>query len=72
MQRCSSAAGDWLKQRGATAIQGPFSFSINDETGLLIEGFDTPPSVMMGHGLPYYGQRMEEAGLRQGEGRDRL
>lgn len=57
------AAGAWLKQRGATAIQGPFSFSINDETGLLIEGFDTPPSVLMGHARPYYGQRIEEAGF---------
>lgn len=57
------AAEAWLKQRGATAIQGPFSFSINDETGLLIEGFDTPPSVMMSHALPYYGPRLEEAGF---------
>ena len=57
------AAAVWLKQRGATAIQGPFSFSINDETGLLIEGFDTPPSVMMGHARPYYAARMEEAGF---------
>ena len=57
------AAALWLKQRGATAIQGPFSFSINDETGLLIDGFDTPPTLMMGHALPYYAQRMEEAGF---------
>lgn len=57
------AAGSWLRQRGAIAMQGPFSFSINDETGLLIEGFDTPPSVMMGHGLPYYGPRMDEQGF---------
>lgn len=59
----SDAAAAWLKQRGATAIQGPFSFSINDETGLLVEGFDTPPSMMMGHALPYYAARMEEAGF---------
>jgi GNAT superfamily N-acetyltransferase len=57
------AAAAWLKQRGATAIQGPFSFSINDETGLLIEGFDTPPSMMMGHALAHYGPRLEEAGF---------
>ena len=57
------AASAWLKQRGAAAMQGPFSFSINDETGLLIEGFDTPPSVMMGHARPYYAARMEEAGF---------
>lgn len=57
------AAAAWLKERGATAIQGPFSFSINDETGLLVEGFDTPPSVMMAHAPPYYGKRLEEAGF---------
>ena len=57
------AAAAWLKQRGARTIQGPFSFSINDETGLLIEGFDTPPTLMMGHARPYYAQRMEEAGF---------
>jgi len=57
------AAADWLRQRGAKAMQGPYSFSINDETGLLIEGFETPPSIMMGHALPYYAQRMDEAGF---------
>ena len=31
--------------------------------GLLIEGFDTPPSMMMGHALPYYAQRLEEQGF---------
>lgn len=57
------AAAGWLKQRGATRIQGPFSFSINDETGLLVEGFDTPPSMMMGHARPYYAERLEQAGF---------
>lgn len=57
------AAATWLRERGATAIQGPFSFSINDETGLLIDGFDTAPSMMMGHALPYYARRLEEAGF---------
>jgi hypothetical protein len=44
-------------------MQGPFNFSINDELGLLIEGFGTPPSMMMGHALPYYAQRLEEQGF---------
>jgi hypothetical protein len=56
-------ASGWLKDRGMTSIQGPFSFSINDEMGLLIEGFDTPPSMMMGHALPYYARRVEDQGL---------
>lgn len=57
------AATSWLKARGMTHMQGPFSFSINDEMGLLIEGFDTPPNMMMGHGRPYYASRMEEQGF---------
>ncbi|MGQ0485877.1 MAG: dATP pyrophosphohydrolase [Hyphomicrobiales bacterium] len=57
------AAADWLKARGMKRVQGPFSFSINDETGLLIDGFDTPPSMMMGHAPRYYGARVEEQGF---------
>ena len=57
------AAADWLKQRGMRRMQGPFNFSINDEMGLLIDGFDTPPSMMMGHALPYYAERLEALGF---------
>jgi len=57
------AASGWLKARGMRRIQGPFNFSINDEMGLLIEGFDTPPSMMMGHALPYYARRLEALGF---------
>jgi hypothetical protein len=57
------AAEGWLKQRGMRRIQGPFSFSINDEMGLLVDGFDTPPSMMMGHGTRYYSARVEEQGF---------
>lgn len=60
-----SAAENWLRQRGALAAQGPFSFSINDETGCLIDGFDTPPSMMMGHARPHYGARIMEQGYRK-------
>ena len=57
------AAGRWLRDRGMAVAQGPFSFSINDETGLLVDGFDTPPSMMMGHARRYYGPRVEEQGF---------
>ena len=56
-------ASAWLRARGATRMQGPFNFSINDEMGLLVEGFGTPPSMMMGHALPYYARRLEELGF---------
>jgi len=55
-------AEGWLTERGMKTIRGPFSLSINDEAGLLIDGFDTPPSLMMGHGFPYYATRMEALG----------
>ena len=58
-------ACNWLREQGMTRVQGPFSFSINDECGLLVEGFDTPPSVMMGHALPYYAGRIEALGYNK-------
>lgn len=53
-------AENWLRGEGMVRAQGPFSLSIWDEPGLLVGGFDTPPTVMMGHHLPYY-QRLIEA-----------
>ncbi len=49
-----SAAEGWMKAQGMRRSVGPVSFSMWDEPGLLVEGFDTPPSVLMGHALPYY------------------
>jgi hypothetical protein len=59
------AAGDWLKARGRNRMVGPYSFSINDESGMLVDGFDTPPNMMMPHGRPHYGKRMEEQGCKK-------
>jgi hypothetical protein len=59
----TSTAANWLKARGRTAMLGPFNFSINDEMGLLIDGFDTPPNMMMPHGRPHYSKRVEELGF---------
>lgn len=55
-------AEQWLKARGMKWVRGPFSFSINDETGLLIDGFDYPPNIMMGHAKPYYQSHIERLG----------
>jgi hypothetical protein len=46
-------------------VRGPFSLSINEEMGLLVEGFATPPMFMMGHARPYYGARVEQCGYRK-------
>ncbi len=56
------AAEGWLRHKGMQRIRGPFNLSINDECGLLVEGFDSPPPIMLGHALPYYGPRVEEQG----------
>lgn len=50
------------RARGKAEIQGPFNLSINEETGLLVDGFDTPPMLLMPHDPPYAGARVEEQG----------
>jgi len=55
----------WLSDQGMSRILGPYNLSINQECGLLVEGFDSPPMVMMGHARPYYGSRVEENGYRK-------
>jgi hypothetical protein len=54
----------WLQERGAERIQGPFDPGINNQCGLLVEGFTTPPALLMGHALPYYQQRYLDYGLQ--------
>lgn len=58
-----SAATTWLAERGMTTIRGPLSLSINEEVGLLVDGFETPPCVMMPHHRDYQGRLAEAAGL---------
>jgi GNAT superfamily N-acetyltransferase len=56
-QSLFAAASSWLRARGMESLRGPFNFSTNDEIGspgVLIEGFDSPPMLMMGHNPAYY------------------
>ena len=55
-------AETWLHNQGMSRVRGPFNLSINQECGLLVDGFDAPPVLMMGHARPYYGSRVEEQG----------
>lgn len=55
----------FLKDRGVTRASGPFTLSINEETGLLVDGFDTPPMMLMGHDPPYAAGRLEALGYRK-------
>lgn len=59
------AARTWLRQRGMKRIRGPMSLCVNEELGCLIEGFDTPPMIMMPHHLPYQAGLIESAGLEK-------
>jgi GNAT superfamily N-acetyltransferase len=52
----------WLKTRGKDGVLGPLNPSTNDEAGLLIEGFDSPPYILMCHNPPYYADLIEKAG----------
>jgi hypothetical protein len=52
-------AETWLRLNGVKKVRGPFSLSINQESGLLIKGFHQPPMFMMGHAPTYYAQRIE-------------
>ena len=56
-------AAQWLKARGRSAIRGPFNFSVNEESALLIDGFDDAPRVMMTYNPPYYKDLIERAGF---------
>lgn len=56
-------ASDWLRARGMKRCVGPFSMNVNDESGLLIEGFNCPPRMAMGHAQPYYQTLVEAAGF---------
>ncbi len=60
-----NTAEDFLRSRGVTHVQGPFSLSINEETGLLVEGFETPPMLLMGHDPVYAAARLEALGYRK-------
>lgn len=57
------SAAAWLGARGLDTIRGPTSYSTNEECGLLVEGLDTPPTVLNPHNPPYYPELVEGAGF---------
>ena len=56
-------ACDWVRERGMTAIRGPANFSTNEEVGLLVDGWDGPPVIMMTYNPRYYVDFIEGAGF---------
>lgn len=60
-----AAATSWLAARGMRRVRGPLSLCINEEPGCLVEGFDTPPMILMPHHLPHQGPLIERAGFEK-------
>jgi hypothetical protein len=56
-------AAAWAAERGMNRLRGPVNLSMNDECAFLLEGFDSPPVVMMPYNPPYYLSLMEQCGL---------
>ena len=61
-QALLAKAEDWLRAQGMTRALGPISQSVWEEPGVLVEGFDHPPTIMMGHARPEYRGWIEAAG----------
>lgn len=58
-----SSVETWVRQKGMTFLRGPLNPSMNNESGLLIEGFDYPPAVGMTYNPPYYLRLIESYGF---------
>lgn len=61
------AAAAWLRERGLDTMRGPINPSLNYEVGLLIDGFDTPPTFMMTYNHPYYARLFDDAGFQKAQ-----
>ncbi len=64
-QALIDAAAAWLARRGMTRMRGPLSLTINEEVGVLIEGFDMPPAIMMSHSRAWQDRVALSTGLEK-------
>jgi len=64
-QELACSAEAWLRSRGCTSIEGPFNFTVHDDLGVLVEGFDSIPYVLTTYNKPYYARLLEEAGYQK-------
>ncbi len=58
-------ATEWVKAKGCTSIRGPVNPTLNDETGLLVEGYDSAPIILMCYNPPYYEELLLTSGLQK-------
>jgi len=66
----AASAEGWLRDHGMRRVRGPFNLSINEESGLLVEGFETPAVMLMGYAPRYAGRHIEALGY--GKAKDLL
>lgn len=59
------AASEWLHKKDMNIMRGPMNFSTNHECGLLVDGFDTSPFILMTHNPPYYQKLYEQSSLKK-------
>src|SRR5437763_2591947 len=59
------SAADWLRRRDRTEIMGPIDYSTNYVCGLLIDGFEYPPTLLTAHNPPYYARLIEACGFEK-------
>lgn len=64
-QALFASAEEWLERRGMSLVRGPFNFSTNEECGLLVRGFDSPPVFMMPYTKQYYLRLVSDSGYRK-------
>ena len=60
-----TTATEWLAAQGMTDVRGPVHPSLNYECGLLVDGFDSPPTYMIPYNKPYYGRLIEQFGFQK-------
>jgi GNAT superfamily N-acetyltransferase len=60
-----AAARSWAESHGATVLRGPSDLTASQPSGILVEGFDSPPVVMTGHAPPYSATFLERSGFRK-------
>ncbi|MEM1118709.1 MAG: GNAT family N-acetyltransferase, partial [Bacteroidota bacterium] len=59
------AASAWLAARGLTGVRGPANPTMNDVAGLLVDGFDRPPSILLPYNKPYYESFLQRWGFER-------
>jgi hypothetical protein len=57
------SASGWLRKKGRVEMMGPIDYSTNYVCGLLIDGFQFPPTILTAHNPPYYARLIESCGF---------